>query len=271
MIPELTENDTQRFWADVDIQEVDDCWNWMGPCACGYGKFLTQGGRHVDTRYIAADTERYDLTVWSTCRNQLCCNPEHLQVGTHEDKKQAGYYRYGNLPKYILAEGATLPDLLPEDIDYFWSRVKIRGADECWPWDTIPKTSEYGTFGISGLGIRAHRMAYFLATGFDPGELFVCHACDNPACCNPAHLWAGTAGDNNRDAVMKGRSRPFAGVGSKVGSEHPAAKLTESQVLQIREDAAQGGWGIQTRLAEQYGVTPSSIHAIVNRKTWTHI
>lgn len=52
----------------------------------------------------------------------------------------------------------------------------------------------------------AHRVAKMIEIGGPiPDGLCVLHHCDNPACCNPAHLWLGTQKENVHDMIAKGR------------------------------------------------------------------
>ena len=91
----------------------------------------------------------------------------------------------------------------------FWSKVDKRGPNECWPWRAGPKHNRYGLFFMNGKNHGAHCCAWEFEHGTIPAGLFVCHNCpggDNPRCCNPAHLWLGSAKQNSRDMVLKGRS-----------------------------------------------------------------
>lgn len=74
-----------RFWANVDITaDPDECWNWTG----FVNKYL---GYPYSGRVTGSSPQRAQVIVWeltrgapqhnisTTCDNQLCCNPNHLE------------------------------------------------------------------------------------------------------------------------------------------------------------------------------------------------
>jgi HNH endonuclease len=93
----------------------------------------------------------------------------------------------------------------------FWRQVDQRGPDECWPWLGACNQARYGVIRVyPQRNVLAHRLALELTTGTSvPSGLEVCHSCDNPPCCNSAHLWAGTHKENMHDSIRKGRGTYF--------------------------------------------------------------
>ena len=78
----------------------------------------------------------------------------------------------------------------------------------CWYFPRGPANPEgYRWFWWNGRMCMAHRLVYQIFTGPIPTGLRVLHSCDNPPCCNPAHLSVGTDADNHADMVRKGRRR----------------------------------------------------------------
>jgi len=137
---------------------------------------------------------------------------------------------------------------------------------DCWEWRVARGAGGYGGICIKGKNYIAHRVAWLLFRGEIPNGLLVLHKCDNRRCVNPDHLFLGTHLDNARDKIAKGRDRYNPPRGTKVNS----AKLTEAEVLEIRQIHAAGEMGCR-RLAKRFGVNKSTMCSILNGKTWKHL
>lgn len=59
-------------------------------------------------------------------------------------------------------------------------------------------------------------------------------------------------------------------MAARQGAKHHAAKMTTAKVRQARKSYGSGKWTIKA-LAEKYGVSRQSMHALLNRKTWKHV
>lgn len=135
----------------------------------------------------------------------------------------------------------------------FWSKVDKRGPDECWLW--LGDTSRYGHTTVKGHAKSAHVVAYELTYGPLPKGKYACHTCDNPPCCNPAHIFAGTSTENNHDMLIKGRQS--------------GAKLNADAVREIRLRHANGEQ--QKSIAAHFHIHQSIISRVVNGKAWHYI
>ena len=137
----------------------------------------------------------------------------------------------------------------------------VKRASGCWEWTGRRSEAGYGVVQIdNGTGTaRVTRMIYALCIADVPEHLLVCHHCDFPPCCNPAHLFLGTHSDNARDMVAKGRR------GGNCG------KLTPDQVKRIRLRAGSCSKDVIVPIAEEFGVSPNTIIDVVLRRSWKGI
>lgn len=139
----------------------------------------------------------------------------------------------------------------------FWAKVDTSG--ECWEWQAFRDPNDYGRFEKR----LASRVAYELTNGAIAQGLHVLHSCDNPPCCNPAHLFLGTHADNMHDMAVKGRTH-FHG-----GNSQNRAKVTEGQVREIRVRYVRGA-PIKA-LAREYGLMPHQFRRIATGGSWRHV
>ena len=155
------------------------------------------------------------------------------------------------------------------DPDLFWEFVQKGAPDACWPWTKRKDGGGYGVYRRVRAGQtytwKAHRLAWEFANGKPvPEGLGVLHSCNNPPCCNPAHLRAGTHRENMNDRDTAGRQ------GDHRGEANGRAKLTAAQVLEIRAEWARGG-RTKRGLASRYGVTDVAIGKLLRGENWASV
>lgn len=163
----------------------------------------------------------------------------------------------------------TLAELPPDRQQGLVDRVlgKLFKAGTCWEWAGYRTRDGYGRLTVSRPAGRkdavyAHRVMYEWAVAPLPAGLLVCHRCDNPPCCNPSHLFAGTDADNNADAATKART--------SWGERNASHRLTDARVIALRHDHSTGLF-TYAQLAGRYGISAPTAWGIVNRTSWRHL
>lgn len=151
--------------------------------------------------------------------------------------------------------GRNIPLRLQLRSDDFWNRVDVKKPSECWKYRGCKDSHGYGWLTFCNRQIRASRLAWMISNKLDvPQGKVVLHKCDNPPCCNPAHLYLGTQKDNVRDMLVRGR--------------YPSV-FTPAEVKDVFARTHRGE--TCASVAKFYGVSKSAIAAIKRGERWKHL
>lgn len=153
----------------------------------------------------------------------------------------------------------------PRRKERFWLKVRVSGADDCWPW-----LGRIGSKGIGRYGIRvapkvtidvyAPRAAWILTHGALRPRMEVFHVCPHLSCVNPRHLGAGRPVERVAHAKARGRI--------PAGASHHAAKLTPTQVRAIRALKVTQPSLRAVDLAGSLGISISRLQALWRGEGW---
>ena len=167
----------------------------------------------------------------------------------------------------------------------------------CWIW-MFSLSGKYGQLIALGENY-AHHVSYIVFKGPITKGFHVCHTCNTPPCVNPDHLYLDTQQGNMQYAIRCQRHVSLThpeklprgnehwtqkypekiAKGERSGARvHPekvargerqgSARLTESQVREIRSLYATGIW---SKIALVRKFNSNSVADIISGKSWRHV
>lgn len=238
--------DPGLFWEKADTSSGQgpegDCWLWTGhKTASGAGQITTSRDKqtfnfkaHRVAHWLHYGHMPDDLFCVHACGEPGCVNPRHLYLS---DRKK------GIAEARIMRLFDKSPGFGPNG--------------ECWRFTGHITKGGYGSFSDNrSRSGPAHRFVFEMIHGALPTDIHVCHHCDNRACVNPAHLFAGSHADNMADRNAKGRQ----------SRARKHAKITEDDARAIKVSP-----GSHDTIAARFGISRTTVSFIKSGRRWGHL
>lgn len=120
-------------------------------------------------------------------------------------------------------------------IERFWEGFIPEPNSGCWLWEKAIGTKGYGRLwsDVEDRLLQAHEVSYTIHFSVVNFGLQVLHKCDNKPCVSPYHIYAGTHGQNVKDAISRRRY--------KYGENNGRATITNAIALDIITRLNKGG------------------------------
>ena len=160
-----------------------------------------------------------------------------------------------------------MPAKLKNIEEVFWSRLRVGGPYECWPFSEPYDRQGYARAEAGHKIYRLHNYALQRKLGRPllPGKI-ACHTCDNPGCGNPTHLYEGTHKTNAEDRKNRGRSNHYRAPPKEQKITKDRKRFSDFQIKEIRRWKAHGM--TYQQIAEAFGTGSTTIEHIVKRHTY---
>jgi len=168
---------------------IKNCWKWTGATNNEGKPIIRRFGIILNTKRALKEeidgiTYPRNLIIRSACDNDLCCNPDHLEVVTIKDN----FSRIVQTRKAADKQRTAL---------YSVERNSKTKPGGCWEWQgTVRTTQAYGeqpVIGRNGRQVILRQALYEEQTGEKlTKEQYVSAKCGNSLCCNPEHLFVIT-------------------------------------------------------------------------------
>ena len=176
-------------------------------------------------------------------------------VANHQESRDAA--------RVVVGKRVTYAPLV---IARFWSKVDVTSQiKQCWEWRGATRgkagDGSYGRMKVGGASLTASRIAWEIYHGEDLGEYSALHRCDNPACCNPLHIYAGSHEENRKDLQFANATK-----GLRIS---PKKRLDARSVSLIKAAISQGISDEQ--IAADAGLTIRTVADIRRGDRWANV